>query len=638
MKWIVLVALIAGMLRFAEASGVVTTLPEVVIHGIVSGSVRSFTKEDISHSGARNAAEFLEQISGFSIRKDGASGGKQYARMGGSNVNQVMVLLDGIRIADVGSGEADLSRIPVEWIESIEVNAGGNSAFGGEAIGGVISIQTTMIAANSFTTSARGSETGTEVGARQEWSRGNTRARIGVMREQGAGNYRFRITEDDGNGPFTVHLGETFRRENNSLLRDRVVGRISHEFGRHNVSGSAWVDRSEFGLPGYLAPRPTPMASQEEQFRQAQISWKCESKIGLLSASTALQSQTRDFADPDPYSYLHESHEASDRLSATTSWQKNVFGASFVWNTRVEREELESGVLENTRALRNRWQTSVQGERNVKLCTSGNRSLNVLFGTSLERFGDAELQALPSIEISFSNRFTVPFTVGVRGSRAYLAPSFYSLFWNDELLAQGNPNLRPESSEMWQGFFKTKSRNDFSTSLEIAVSHNKVDDLIYWRQAFDGRWTPQNLRSATLDQLTCGIEQVLLPSYLNADLSMEWLEARDHSGERVTDGKYLIYRPLRTFHAALDGRVFGFRGLAQLSWVDKQAILETNSKWLAEYTLVDVELSREFSLGNTNCDAGLRCDNVFDADYRVVRFAPMPLREFWLYFNLRVGD
>ncbi|MBL0060302.1 MAG: TonB-dependent receptor plug domain-containing protein [bacterium] len=570
--------------------------------------------------------------------KDAASGGKQFARIGGSNVNQVMVLLDGIRISDVGSGETDLSRIPAEWIESIEVSTGGSTAFGGEAIGGAISIRTSKISLSNFTTTARGSETSTQVGARQDWTKGNTYTSIGVTREQGEGNYRFRVTEDDGNGPFTVNLGETFRRENNALLRDRLTGKFSHDFGRHEVSGSAWVDRSEFGLPGYLAPRPTPLASQEEQFRQAQLSWIFNSEVGRLSATAGLQNQMRDFSDPDTYSYLHQSHEASERVSMATSLQRKVRHINISWNTRTERERLESGVLKNTRAARNRWQTSLQFERVVKLGSAARQTVNCLFGTSVERFGDAEVQALPSGEVSYANHVSIPFTMGVRGSRAYLAPSFYSLFWNDELLAQGNPDLRPESSQMWQGFFKARTLSQYETAIEISASNNRVDDLIYWRQAFDGRWTPQNLRNATLDQLTVGVEQVVLLSHLDAKLSMEWLEARDHSGERVADGKYLIYRPLRTFHTALNWQTLGFRGLIRTNWVDKQAILETNSKWLAEYTIVDMEMSRKFDLGSTTWDAGLRCDNVFDMDYRVVRFAPMPLREYSIFLSCNLGS
>lgn len=625
------------LVSLVYAGEVVTTLPDVVIHGIATGATRHFSKLEISKSGVRNAADFLNQVSGIAVRRDGASGGKQFVRIGGSNVNQVMVLVDGVRVSDVGSNETDLSRIPAEWIESIEVSSGGSSTFGGEAIGGVISIKTSKVSLNNFTTIMQAGETGTEVGARQDWSNGNTQASIGVTREQGAGNYRFRITEDDGNGPFTIHLGEVFRRENNALLRDRLIGKVTHGFGNHEVSGTAWVDRAEFGMPGYLAPRPTPLASQEEQFRQTQLSWKCDSKVGFVSASASLQNQTRDFSDPDPYSYLHQSHESSERVSMTASWQKMFRHININWNTRNERERLESGVLENTQATRNRWNTSLQFEREVKISSAARQTASCMIGTSIERFGDAEVQALPSGEISYANKVSVPFTIGVRGSLAYMAPNFYSLFWNDELLARGNPDLRPEYSEMWQGFIKARTLRRIETAIYITASNNRVEDLIYWRQAFDGRWTPQNLRKATLDQLTIGVKQVVFPSHLDAELSMEWLEARDHSGERLTDGKYLIYRPHRTIHAALSGQTLGFHGSVQANWVDKQAILETNSKWLPKYTLVDVEASRMFSFGLTTWRTGLRCNNLFDADYRIARFAPMPLREFSVFLSLNLG-
>lgn len=622
----------------AFALEVVTTLPEVVIQSTPTGMVRTFTRQEIAKSGARNAAEFLKLMPGIAIRSDAASGGSQFARMGGSNVNQVMVLLDGIRISDVGSGESDLSRIPAEWIELIEVSNGGNTSSGGEAIGGVISIRTSDVLQDHFIATARGSETQTEVGARRDWMKGRTGAIIGVTREQGSGAYRFRITEDDGNGPFTFQLGETFRRQNNALVRDRLFSKITHDFGHHKFHGSAWLDRSDFGLPGYLAPRPTPLASQEAQFQQVQFGWTYDSSIGMFSTSAGLQNQRREFSDPDPFSYLHQSHEASQRVSMSTSLQHVVRNVSINWNARAERERLESGVLENSDATRNRWQTSVQAEKQLKIGAEARQAVNLLVGTSFERFGNAKMQALPSGQLSYSNLVVFPISIGIRRSQAYLAPSFYSLFWNDELLAQGNPDLRPESSEMWQAFLYTATLNRYETAIRMNASHNNIDDLIYWRQAFDGRWTPQNLRKATLNQLTVAFEQVILPSYLDFEVSMAWLDARDHSGERVTDGKYLIYRPLRTFRGKLNGTAFGCRALLQAMWVDKQAVLETNSKWLADFTLIDAEVTYAINFGSTQWDVGVRCENVLDVDYRVVRFAPMPLREFSVFLSCNLGS
>ncbi|MBL0060301.1 MAG: hypothetical protein IPP40_02095 [bacterium] len=69
MKRIAVLFTIFRLVSIVNAGEVVTTLPEVVIHGLATGATRNFTKHEITKSGARNAAEFLEQISGLAIRQ-----------------------------------------------------------------------------------------------------------------------------------------------------------------------------------------------------------------------------------------------------------------------------------------------------------------------------------------------------------------------------------------------------------------------------------------------------------------------------------------------------------------------------------------------------------------------------------------
>lgn len=598
-----------------------------MIRGIQPGSKQVFSHETIEKTGAHSAAEFLDMVGGISIRKDATSGGQEFARIGGSNTNQVAVLVDGLKISDVGSGESDLSKISVERIESIEVVRGGNGTVA-ESIGGAILIRTRSPEQDGLRLSGETSETLSTLSATRTWRNNDFTASIDASREQGQGDYRFRITEADGNGPFTAHLGEVFKRDNNHLLRDHVSGRLAQTFGIHEFSGTYSIERAAFGLPGYLAPRPTPEANQDELKRSAQVNWNAStSKIEVQSAA-GFQSQQKNYNDSDPYSFLHESHESSSRYSLFSQVSRGTKAISIEADGRLEREALSSGVLTNDQATRNRWRAGTSFTRHIQLAQSAARVASITGFFAVERFGDSQLQSLPGAEVFFANKTSIPFTMGGRYSKAYRAPSFYSLFWNDELLAQGNPDLRPESSIQYEAYAKIGSRGVYSTSLEIDASHNIVKDLIYWRQAFDGRWTPQNLRRATLDNYTVGLKQVAVPNHLEAECSMEWLEARDRSGDRVSDGKYLIYRPLRTLNARVSAEYRQSFVVLESKWVSKQAVLETNSKWLPAYTLVNAEWSQRFRWAGAGWQAALRCANVLNSDYRVIRFAPMPLREY----------
>ncbi|MCB9357146.1 MAG: TonB-dependent receptor plug domain-containing protein [Calditrichaeota bacterium] len=611
------------------------TLPEVLISSVGNGVVRTFSREEIEKSGARNVTDFLRQVPGIAIRNDAVSGGKQFVRLGGSNVNQVLVLVDGVRIDDIGSGEADLSRLPVEWIESLEIVQGG-SAMGGEAIGGVVSIRTLSHANRCSELSADGTTTMGAVSAKQSWKQNELQIHAGMSRAQGNGRYRYRITEYDGNGSFTRDLGETFHRENNALTKDRFVGKIERPIGSFQIQGTALIERAEFGLPGYLAPRPTPLASQEESFTLLQFSGSSDTPIGAVEVTFASQEQAKDFTDPDPYSFLHESHERSSRGTALAKWSKSFESWTVASSIQGERERLSSGILQNDDAVRNRWRcsNSVGYEHKV----GSLHRLNSSAGIGIEKFGDSDVQVLPFGDIAYHHLGLLQEWIGLHVAKSYLAPSFYSLFWNDELLAQGNPDLRPESGFLVQVSGGVSTGYRFATAVDFTLSRNRVHDLIYWRQAFDGRWTPQNLRKASLDAASVTLTQQLIPEIANASFSMEWLEARDRSGERTTDGKYLIYRPARTFRADANVTKGDFHGAVSLLWSDKQAVLETNSKWLPEYTLVNASVSKSFTIGETTLECGVSCENVIDVDYRLVRHAPMPLREMGVFVNLVKGS
>ncbi|MBK6766890.1 MAG: TonB-dependent receptor [bacterium] len=611
------------------------TLPEVLIQSTGSGVVRAIGREEIRKCGARDAAGVLDLISGIALRFDAASGGKVFARVGGSNVNQVIVLVDGVRYDDVGSGEADLSRIPAEWIESIEIRQGGGA--NGSAIGGVISIETITPVEKSMKIQAASSATDGSLMFMQKWSNKEVSAVAGIIREQGSGRYRYRITEEDGNGEFTENLGQEFRRENNQSIRDWILGKLESTVGGGRLRASVQTDRVEFGVPGYLAPRPTPQATQDELFRIAQASYTKIGQLGHVGIVLAAQEQHKEYRDPDPYSFLHESQESAERLTASATWRRTVLGTSLSAESRTERERLSSGLLENNSAERTRWQAALDGVRALDIDALKRHRLHFSAGLNIERFGDAQLESLPRAELSYAFSGKPTCATGVRYSESYLAPTFYSLFWNDEVLAQGNPNLRPESGEMWQIFARASTRGRLKTSVDINAARNRIDDLIYWRQAFDGRWTPQNLKRARIESLSCSMRQQLVADLLACRASMEWLEARDRSGERTTDGKYLIYRPMRTARAGLDANWTGVTGMVQVRWSDRQAVLETNSKWLPAYTVVDAEARKSVTWRENEIEFGVRCENVFDVDYRLVRHAPMPLRQIWVTASLRIG-
>lgn len=98
------------------------------------------TREQVLESGASDASEVLETVPGVEVVRSFRGAG---VRMQGLDPQYVLILVDGKRVIGRRDGVVDLSRIPAERIERIEVVKGAASAlYGSDAIGGVINIIT----------------------------------------------------------------------------------------------------------------------------------------------------------------------------------------------------------------------------------------------------------------------------------------------------------------------------------------------------------------------------------------------------------------------------------------------------------------------------------------------------------------
>ncbi len=108
--------------------------------------VRVITAETISRSQGRTLPELLNNVAGLTIGGNGGNPAdvKAVYLRGASSAN-TLILIDGIPVNDASeiSGEYNISAIPIENIERIEILKGGNSTlYGSDAVAGVINVIT----------------------------------------------------------------------------------------------------------------------------------------------------------------------------------------------------------------------------------------------------------------------------------------------------------------------------------------------------------------------------------------------------------------------------------------------------------------------------------------------------------------
>ena len=607
------------------------TLPEVTVETARAGeSPRSFNRREIEVSSARSLPDFLRDAAGLELRSDGAAGGVQTLRIGGSQPEHVLVLVDGRRLQHAGTGEADLSAVPLEWVESVEITRGGSPEFGGEAIGGILRITTRNGEQSDLAADVEYRPICTRVSCLRSDHFGSVFTLLSLTRTQGPGDFKYTVTEDDGTGPFTVDLGRTFRRTNSAVARDQLLAKIRaplRDVGVLELSGT--LDRADRGMPGYLAPQLTPLARQNTRQEAFNTRFVRDRKSHSLETRASYQRDRRDYSDPAPFALVPQSCESSDQWDIESRAGFIRGRAALFGGAQAGAEMLSSESIADGRAARNRTTAWTRLRWNALSNRTSGVSVTACPALRWEQF-DNEHVLLPSATLALDLVRRVRLGAEATWGRSYHAPSLYSLFWLDDQVAQGNPDLRPELSQEITGRLHAETSSINASRAELSVSEQRVEDLIFWRRTFDNRWKPFNLKRAHIRTLDLSAEQALWRECVKVSGGANWTEARDATDDRNTGGKYLTFRAPRSQRLGVEFRVRGFDLLARMRWVSARPVLETNSKWLQAYRILDLRLSFALRTKRAQIEPAIGVDNALDEDYRLIRFAPMPKRQWFI--------
>lgn len=172
-----------------------TTLDEVVVTGEKPNPLKIpvkmtvITEAEIKAKGAQTVAEALKDVAGLYVTNSNVKG-RGVAQIRGSDSNSTKVIIDGVMINGGGDGRADLSIIPTDNIEKIEIFKGPVPViYGANATGGVIFITTK---------NATGKTSGALTVARGSW---DTEIRsFSFSGNAGKVNYYFNAKQSDTDG------------------------------------------------------------------------------------------------------------------------------------------------------------------------------------------------------------------------------------------------------------------------------------------------------------------------------------------------------------------------------------------------------------------------------------------------------
>ena len=108
----------------------------------VAANITVITRDDIEKMPVSNAAEVLQYIPGVYVEFNGGLGSQAAASIQGSDFRHVAVYQDGVPLNMLLNPVVDLSYLPIDNIDRIEIYKGAASSVWGSSLGGVINIIT----------------------------------------------------------------------------------------------------------------------------------------------------------------------------------------------------------------------------------------------------------------------------------------------------------------------------------------------------------------------------------------------------------------------------------------------------------------------------------------------------------------
>ncbi|WP_423822225.1 TonB-dependent receptor [Salinisphaera sp. SPP-AMP-43] len=574
------------------------------------------SRADIERTQARSVAELLDHTPSLSIANNGGPGKATAIHLRGTDADQVLVLVDGVRWGSATSGQAAIQDFPVSQIQRIEIVRGPRSSlYGADAVGGVIQI---------FTRNGQGAEgrgptpyfsaTG---GSYDTWN-----GQAGISGATQRLHYNFSIS-GDYTGGFDACSGRPFS--------DPAGGAGCYadqpdDDGYHRVDGSAnvgytfdngWAVNGHYlrtdGEAEYDGTSTDSSHSVQEVYGvsvDAPLTGFWDSKLSL--------SRSRDLST----NYFDDVYASRfDTRRDSVSWQNDFVLAkrqTATLGVDHRQDEIESSAdyKENKRD-----NTGVFGEYQGRF---GAHEIDLAArGDDNQAYGD---HATGSITYGYHLNST--YTLTAAYGNAFNAPTFNDLYYPDSpgMPPASNPDLKPEKSRTGElGFKATPDWGQWS----IHAYQTDIDDEI----ALDANYTPQNVDSVRIRGVEAAATAYLGRWRIGA--SADWLNAENRESG-ANHGNDLARRPDYQASLQIDRDLWTrFSAGATADLVGSRYNDLANTNELGGYALFG--LRGEMRV-NDAWKLQAKLENLLDRDYQTIDFYNQPGRAFYLTIRYAPGN
>ncbi|WP_345988725.1 TonB-dependent receptor [Chryseobacterium sp. Chry.R1] len=379
-------------------------------------NITIISREEIANAAAKSIDEILQMVPGMDIRRRGANGVQSDVGFRGSSFEQVLILLNGIRMNDSQTGHNSLN-IPVdlEDVERIEIIKGPAARrFGQNAYAGVINIITKTILGKKVKISAEGGDYET----------------YGFGLNAQLGNEKFSNSLQANSSTSQGYMHNTDYEIRNVFYQSKLGIRNG------DIRLQAGFSEKKFGANGfYSSPKAT---EQYEEMQASIVSLAHQQTFGKLKLnSNVYWRRGQDMylynrQNPALYRNMHIGNNVGGEVNSSYTWGLGTTGVG----VELRKEFLVSNNLGD----RNRFVTQVLFEHHFSLL---DKKLNISPGISWANYSKEGNFFYPGLDVGYN--FDSNNKVYANVARVHRVPTFTDLYYISKT-EQGNPDLLPENA------------------------------------------------------------------------------------------------------------------------------------------------------------------------------------------------
>ncbi|TFH64828.1 MAG: TonB-dependent receptor [Candidatus Zixiibacteriota bacterium] len=239
---------------------------------------------------------------------------------------------------------------------------------------------------------------------------------------------------------------------------------------------------------------------------------------------------------------------------------------------------------------------------------------------------DGRTYGSPHLALAFSFDKYVYADVTANYAESFRLPSIDALFWSNDVFAIGNPDLQAERARARDIQLSVASKGRVIITMQVRRFVNDVDGMIFWRQRFDGKYTPVNLARTRID----GTETCLMVSTSDQRFSAQYQRTKQKpvnlSRAENYYGQIIPFQPDHSERVSLTLRLWRCKFEYTYGLTGARFIREANTKSLPAYHLHDLSLEYQATLLGMREVFALAVYNAGNSLYEILERVPMPGR------------